>query len=178
MRRANTHVGRPVERVEDFRFLRGRRQYVDDLSREGQWHAALVRSPVAHGNVRAIDYADAVSMPGVRAILTAAEIGLPIPTIPFRRPNPTIAAYAQPGIADRRVRYVGEPVALVLADSAELAEDAAAAVRLDIEHLPVVADWRMSLRGDVQLFAQTGSNSASVFTAAKGDAETAFRNAT
>jgi carbon-monoxide dehydrogenase large subunit len=177
MRRANTYVGRPVERVEDFRFLRGAGQYVDDLSREGQWHAAIVRSPVAHGRLRAIDYAAAVSMPGVRGVLTAAEIGQPAPTIPFRRPNPTIAPYAQPVIADRIVRYVGEPVAVVLADSPERAEDAVAAVRVDIEHLPAVTDWRTSANGQVLLFAETGTNSASVFTAAKGDAAAAFRDA-
>src|SRR5918998_1117452 len=152
MRQANTYVGRPVERVEDWRFLRGRGQFVDDLNRPGQWHAVIVRSPVAHGRIRAIDHADALSMPGVRAIMTAAEIGQPIPTIPFRRPNPTIAPYAQPVIADKIVRYVGEPVALVLAESAELAEDAAAAVRLDIEHLPAVTHWRGPLPGGGVVF--------------------------
>jgi carbon-monoxide dehydrogenase large subunit len=177
MRRANTYVGRPVERVEDFRFLRGRGQYVDDLHRDGQWHAAIVRSAVAHGRIRAIDHADACSMPGVRAILTAAEIGHPVPVIPFRRPNPTIAPYAQPVIADRRVRYVGEPVAVVLAERAELAEDAATAVRVDIEHRSAVTHWRASVKGDVLLFEETGSNLASVFTAAKGNTEAAFRNA-
>src|SRR5215210_2137160 len=99
MRQANTFVGRPIERVEDFRFLRGRGQYVDDLSREGEWHAAIVRSPVAHGRMRAIDTSDARAMRGVQAILTSADIGQPIPSIPFRRPNPTIAPYAQPVVA-------------------------------------------------------------------------------
>jgi carbon-monoxide dehydrogenase large subunit len=177
MPQANTYVGRPVERVEDLRFLRGRGQFVDDLNRDGQWHAVVVRSAVAHGRIRAIDYAEACAMPGVRAILTAAEIGQPIPVIPFRRPNPTIAPYAQPVIADKIVRYVGEPVALVLAESAEQAEDAAAAVRLHIEHLPAVTHWRTSAKGEVLLFEDTGSNSASVFTAAKGDVAAAFRAA-
>jgi aerobic carbon-monoxide dehydrogenase large subunit len=177
MRQANTYVGRPVERVEDLRFLRGRGEFVNDLNRPGQWHAVIVRSPVAHGRIRAIDHAEAGAMPGVRAIMTAAEIGQPIPTIPFRRPNPTIAPYAQPVIAEKIVRYVGEPVAIVVAESAELAEDAAAAVRLDIEHLPAVTHWRAAAQGDVLLFGQTGTNAASVFTAAKGDAAAAFRDA-
>ena len=91
----------------------------------------------------------ALAMPGVHAVVTAQDVGRPIPTIPFRRPNPTIAPYAQPVLADDVVRYVGEPVAVVLADSAERAEDAAQAVALDIEHLPAVADRQASGRGDV-----------------------------
>ena len=177
MRQANTFVGRPIERVEDYRFLRGRGQYVDDLSRDDEWHAAVVRSPVAHGRIRAIDTSDALATGGVQAIVTGTDIGQPIPCIPFRRPNPTIAPYAQPVIAHEVVRYVGEPIAMVLADSPERAEDAAAAVRLDIEHLPPVTHWRMSAEGKVLLFPQTGTNAASVFTAAKGDAEAAFRSA-
>ena len=79
----------------------------------------------------------------MHAVITARDIGRPIPTIPFRRPSPTIVPYAQPVLADEVVRYVGEPVAVVLADSAELAEDAAQVVALDIEQLPVVADRRV-----------------------------------
>ena len=107
--------------------------------------------------------------------MTAQDIGRPIPIIPFRRPNPTIAPYAQPVLAEDVVRYVGEPVAVVLADSPERAEDGAQAVAVDIEHLPPVADRHASVRGDVLLFAGTGSNCASVFTADAGDADAAFR---
>jgi carbon-monoxide dehydrogenase large subunit len=177
MRRLNTFIGSPVERVEDLRFLRGRGQYLDDLTRAGEWHAAIVRSPVAHGRIRAIDTTAALAMPGVNGVLTAADIGRPIPTIPFRRANPTIAPYAQPVIADETVRYVGEPLAVVLADAAELAEDAAAAVACDIDHLPAVTDRHASQRGDVLLFAGTGSNCAALVTASKGDVESAFRAA-
>src|SRR5450432_3906272 len=120
--RPNTYVGAPIERVEDLRFLRGRGCYLDDLVRPGQWHAAFVRSPRAHGRIRSIDTGAAQAMRGVRAVITGADIGL-IPTIPFRRPNPTIAPYGQPVIAGDVVRYVGEPIAMVLADAPELAED-------------------------------------------------------
>jgi aerobic carbon-monoxide dehydrogenase large subunit len=177
MRRQNTFIGSPVERVEDLRFLRGRGQYVDDLHRQGLWHAVMVRSPVAHGRLRSIDARAALAMPGVKAVLTAEDIGRPLPTIPFRRPNPTIAPYAQPVIADQVVRYVGEPIAMVLADRAELAEDAAAAVTFEIEHLPPVTDRRASARGDILLFAGTSSNRATVFSADTGDVEAAFRAA-
>ena len=120
MRRQNTFIGSPVERVEDLRFLRGRGQYVDDLHQQGLWHAVMVRSPVAHGRLRSIDAQAALAMPGVKAVITAEDVGHPLPTIPFRRPNPTIAPYAQPVIADQVVRYVGEPIAMVLADRADL----------------------------------------------------------
>jgi carbon-monoxide dehydrogenase large subunit len=177
LRRVNTFIGSPVERVEDLRFLRGRGQYVDDLHPEGLWHAAIVRSPVAHGRLRAVDTAAALAMPGVKAVLTARDIGPPIPTIPFRRPNPTITPYAQPVIAAGVVRYVGEPCAVVLAERAELAEDAVQAVTLDIEHLPPVTDHHASAKGDVRLFGGTVNNCASVYTASQGDVEAAFRTA-
>jgi carbon-monoxide dehydrogenase large subunit len=177
MRSVNTFIGSPVERVEDLRFLRGRGQYVDDLDRKGQWHAAIVRSPVAHGRIRGIDAAGASAKPGVRAVLTAQDIGPSIPTIPFRRRNPSVEPYAQPVIARDVVRYVGEPVAIVLADHPGLAEDAAAGVSIDIEHLPPVTNWRASNKGDLLLFAGTSTNRAAMFTARKGDADSAFRSA-
>jgi hypothetical protein len=165
--RPNTYVGAPIERVEDFRFLRGRGTFLDDLSRPGQWHAAFVRSTRAHGTIRNIGTRPALAMRGVRAIITGADIGS-VPTIPFRRPNPTIAPYAQPVIAATLVRYVGEPVAMVLADSPELAEDAAHAVELDIAPLPVVADRSASVAGRTLLFPGTTSNCATTFTAETG----------
>jgi carbon-monoxide dehydrogenase large subunit len=170
--RPNTYVGAPVERVEDLRFLRGRGTYVDDLCRPGQWHAAFVRSGVAHGTIRGIDAAVALAMPGVRAVIAGADIIAAlgaIPTIPFRRPNPTIAPYAQPVIATAVVRYVGEPVAMVLADAPELAEDAALAVELDIAPLPAVVDRHASAAGHTLLFPGTSGNCATTFTAEAGD---------
>jgi aerobic carbon-monoxide dehydrogenase large subunit len=177
MKRINTFIGSPVERVEDLRYLRGRGQYVDDLVRAGQWHAAIVRSSVAHGRLRAIDITAAGAMPGVHAVVTAQDLDRPIPKIPFRRPSAAILPYAQPVLADDVVRYVGEPVAMVLADSAELAEDAAQAVDLDVEPLPVVADRRASMRNDVRLIDGTESNCATVYVANAGDVERTFRNA-
>jgi len=173
----NIYVGAPIERIEDLRFLCGRGCYLDDLSRSGQWHASFVRSPHAHGVIRHIDTRNALSMRGVRAVVTGPDIGPAIPTIPFRRPNPTIAPYAQPVIATRVVRYVGEPVAMVLADEPALAEDAALAVELDIAPLPVVADRRASVAGDILLFPGTTGNCATTFTAAIGDVEVVFRDA-
>jgi aerobic carbon-monoxide dehydrogenase large subunit len=177
LQRPNTYVGAPIERVEDLRFLRGRGCYLDDLSRPGQWHASFVRSPFAHGTIRHVDTRAALSVRGVRAIVTGVDIGPAIPIIPFRRPNPTIAPYAQPVIATTVVRYVGEPIVMVLADAPELAEDAALAVELDIAPLQVVADRRTSVAGDTLLFPGTASNCATTFTAAIGDVGAAFRDA-
>jgi aerobic carbon-monoxide dehydrogenase large subunit len=177
MRSVNTYIGRPIERVEDFRFLRGRGQYIGDIKREGQWHAAMVRSPVAFGRLVRVDAAPALEMPGVRAVITAADIAKPIPTIPFRRKNPTIAPYAQPIIAADYVRYVGEPVAVVLAASAELAEDAAQEITVEIDALTPCVDWQASMAGTPLLFAGTKTNVASTFTARCGDAAAAFASA-
>ena len=70
----NRYIGSPVERVEDFRFLRGRGEYVGDLVREGMLHAVILRSPVAHGRIRRIDISTARGIPGVHAVITAAHI--------------------------------------------------------------------------------------------------------
>ena len=116
-------------------------------------------------------------MPGVRTVITAKEIGA-VPRIPLRLlPLPGTERFLQPVIADDRVRYVGEPIAVVLADSAALAEDGVGAIDLDIQELPPVPDRRASGRGKILLFEETGTNVAMVFTGVKGDADAAFREA-
>jgi carbon-monoxide dehydrogenase large subunit len=178
MNTPNTYIGGHVERVEDARFLRGAGRYIDDVTREEMLHACVVRSAVAHGRLVSIDADEALAMPGVHAVLTAADVPGEIPTIPFRRPNPKIGPYAQPVIARERVRYFGEPVALVVADSPELAEDAAELVLAEIEPLPAVVTRDAALAADPLLFpGTTDDNIAAVFTASKGDAEAAFAGA-
>ena len=173
----NRYIGSPVQRVEDLRFLRGRGEFVGDLRREGMLHAAILRSPSAHGRLRRIDTTAAYAIPGVCAVITAAEIGA-VPTIPLRLlPLPGTERFLQPIIAVDRVRYVGEPVAVVLADSAALAEDGVGAIALDIEELSPVADRRASGRHDILLFEESGTNLAMAFTAVSGDADAAFREA-
>src|SRR5271156_5038196 len=162
---ANRYIGSPVERIEDLRFLRGRGEFVGDLRRAGMLHAAILRSPIAHGRIRGLDAAAALAMPGIRAVITAAEIGS-VPTIPLRLlPLPGTERFLQPVIVADCVRYVGEPIALVLADSAALAEDGVGAIALDIEELPPVADRRASGQKDILLFEDSGTNIAMVFTA-------------
>ena len=173
----NRYIGSPVERVEDLRFLRGRGEFVGDLRRPGMLHAAILRSPIAHGRLRPSDASAARAMPGVHAVITAAEIGA-VPKIPLRLlPLPGTERFLQPVIAADRVRYVGEPIAVVLADSPALAEDGVGAIVPNIEELPPVADRRASEQHDVLLFEETGTNLAMTFTATLGDADAAFRDA-
>ena len=115
----NSFIGSPIERLEDLRFLRGRGEYVDDLAREDVLHAAILRSSVAHGRIRSIDTAPARALPGVHSVITAKDIGNPVPRVPMRlQPLPDFEPFGQPVIAETKVRYVGEPIAVVLADSA------------------------------------------------------------
>jgi len=176
--RANRYIGSPVERLEDRRFLRGKGTYVGDLSRPELLHAAILRSPQAHGRIRAIDTTAALALPGVHAVVTAAQIGRPVPRIPIRlQPLPSLVPYHQPVIAETQVRYVGEPLALVLADSAAIAEDALDAIRVEIEELPPVVDRDAAAKGEALLFEETGTNLAIKYTAAKGDPGRAWGHA-
>src|SRR5215831_8170531 len=148
---ANSFVGSPIERIEDLRFLRGKGQYVDDVSPAGLLHVVIVRSAFAHGRLRRIDCTSALARPGVRAVITAAEIGR-VPTIPLRQEQLEIfKPFEQPVIAVGKVRYVGEPVAVVVADAAAAAEDAAEVLAIDIEELPVVADCGAAQTGAPRL---------------------------
>jgi carbon-monoxide dehydrogenase large subunit len=175
-------IGSAVERVEDLRLLRGRGQYVDDLHRPNMLHAVILRSPMAHGLLRGIDASAALALPGVHAVITAADIaeasGGKLPTIPLRQePLPSLVPFEQTVIAQGKVRYVGEPIAVVVADSQAIAEDAVDAIMLDIEPLPAVADWRASETNEVLLFESNGTNCPITLTAVRGDADAAFKDA-
>ena len=176
-RTTNAFVGSPVERIEDLRLVRGRGPFVDDLAPEGVLHAVILRSTVAHGRIRAIDTTAARVRPGVHAVITAAEIG-EVPIIPMRQePLPALKHYLQPVIATGKVRYVGEPVAMVVAESAALAEDALEAIEIDIEQLPAVADRATARNDDILLFDPAGTNVATTVTAVRGDVDKAFHDA-
>jgi carbon-monoxide dehydrogenase large subunit len=160
------------------RFLRGRGEYVDDIRREGQLCAFILRSPIAHGRINAIGTARARSIPGVHAVMTASDLPRPIPTVNIRlQPMPSLVPFHQPVLASEKVRYVGEPIAVVLADSMALAEDAAGAVDLDIEPLPAITDRYASCADETLIFEAHGSNLAIRYTAFLGDADAAFKSA-
>jgi carbon-monoxide dehydrogenase large subunit len=174
MKPNNALIGSPIERLEDLRFVRGRGEYVDDLTRVDLLHAAILRSSVAHGRIRSIDTGAARALPHVHSIFTATDIGNPVPIIPMRlHPLPQLQPFEQPVMAYDKVRYVGEPIAIVLAESAALAEDALAAIAVDIEPLPAITRCGGE---DARLFENCG-NLALTFKVAKGDAAAAFAEA-
>src|SRR2546423_5989086 len=181
-RKSNAFVGRPLERIEDLRLLRGRGQYVGDLAPDGALHAVVLRSSIAHGLIRRIDASAARARAGVHAVITAQEIAqvltVPIPVIPMRQePTPQLKPYEQPVIAHGKVRYVGEPLALVVAESAAIAEDALDHIDVDIEPLAAVADRDTARSNRSILFDATATNLATTVTAIRGDADAAFERA-
>ncbi len=161
-------LGRRVLRSEDQRFLTGRASYVDDVRApelEGSAHVAFVRSPVASGRILDIDAGAAGSMSGVVAVLTAAELDLP--------PEPPVdervhQGMARPYLADRLVRFVGEPVAVVVAGDQATAADAAAGVAVAYEPLPPVVDVEEAAGDGVLVHAGAGTNTAARFEAGGG----------
>jgi carbon-monoxide dehydrogenase large subunit len=135
---ADRLFGKALKRREDPRFITGRGQYVDDVKLPGMTYAAFVRSPHAHARIRGIDAAGARRLPGVAAVYTGQEVlvgGLPCGWM-----LPDIKTPPRPVLAHGKVRYVGEPVAIVVADSPPAARDAADAVRVDYEPLPGVSN--------------------------------------
>jgi aerobic carbon-monoxide dehydrogenase large subunit len=171
-------IGQSVDRAEDRRFLTGTGKFVDDLKRDGMLHAVLLRSGVAHGRINRLDTSAARARKGVRAVITAAEIGETIPLIPLRLANlPEFAPFLQPVIARDKVRYVGEPIAAVVAESQALAEDALEDIIIDLERLPALPDRRAAATGKSLLFETSGSNRAVQYSVSFGDADAAFSNA-
>ncbi|GAA0502857.1 dehydrogenase [Saccharopolyspora subtropica] len=132
-------VGARVRRHEDDRLLRGLGRFADDVDRLGQVYARMVRSTVAHGAVVGIDTAAARALPGVVAVITGADLG-DIPPIPIRLPRGDEPPDCLQRILPDEVRYVGEPVAVVVAEDPYTAEDAAELVTVDYRELPVVVD--------------------------------------
>ena len=163
-------VGRPIERIEDLRLLRGKGRFVDDVERKDVLHAAILRSSVAHGTIVRIDAEAARAMPGVHAVLTAQDFGSPVPHIPVRLfPHPDMEPFRQPVIAAGKVRFVGEPMAVVIADSAAIAEDALELIDVEINPLPAVASLEAAAKGDSLLFDAHGSNQAFEYTLTRGE---------
>ncbi len=137
-------IGQPVPRQEDPTLLQGQGRYTDDLARPGQVYAVMVRSPYAHGLIRGIDTAAAKAMPGVLGVYTAADLagyGTMGCVLPLKNKDGSpIRNTARPPLAADRVRFVGDPVAFVVAESRMAARDAAEAVELDIETLQAVTE--------------------------------------
>jgi CO/xanthine dehydrogenase Mo-binding subunit len=168
------YIGRSVPRLEDRPLLIGQGRFAADVSFPNQLHMRVVRSPVAHGRLRGIDASAALALPGVHAVWTFADV-VHIPPIGFRLTGLTeLEPYRQHVLARDTVRYVGEPVAVVFAEDAYLAEDAADLVELDIEQLAPVLD----AAGETGVFEDNRSTETTIIEKAVGDIEVAFRAAT
>jgi aerobic carbon-monoxide dehydrogenase large subunit len=167
--------GERIKRNEDPRLLTGRALFVDDVELAGMAHAAFVRSPYAHARLGRIDATRALARGGVYAVVTADDLGDYWRPGPLLVPPPPIAGCVfhqrtQVPLARGKVRHVGEPVALVLAASRYLAEDAAAEVEVDYEPLPAVVDLEAALApGAPRVHDDLDSNLAAHVVQGKGD---------
>jgi carbon-monoxide dehydrogenase large subunit len=144
-------IGQPIRRIEDRRFLTGYGRYLDDIATSRQAHAAILRSPHAHARIRALDIAAAAASPGVITVLAGADLAkdglgtIPCATGLTNRDGSPIAMPPRPALAQGRVRHVGDAVALVIAETAALARDAADEIAVDYEPLPAMADTAHAL---------------------------------
>jgi carbon-monoxide dehydrogenase large subunit len=181
-------VGRSLLRREDRRLLVGKGLYIGDIALPGMLHATFVRSPIAHARIRSVDLSSAAKLPGVALVLGGAELLRALPpvqdnqlvlprkwreAIPHRVLNPR-----QPLLAVDKVRHVGEAIAVIVADSRFIADDAAELVRMEFDPLPPVVDPDAALAADAPLLhEQLGTNEIGRFSVRKGDVEAAIEHA-
>jgi carbon-monoxide dehydrogenase large subunit len=167
-------VGARLRRAEDPRFLTGRGNYLDDLQQTGMLEAAFLRSPYAHARIRSIDVSAARKAPGVFLVLTGEQL---------KREFPTLAANAGEGakpmevgpLAVDKVRFVGDPVACVVATDRYRAEDACELIEVDYDVLPVIATSQAGIAADAAVVDESlGTNAVSCKTKTFGDVATAF----
>jgi carbon-monoxide dehydrogenase large subunit len=169
------YFGAPIKRNEDPRLLRGRALFVDDVALPNMVNVAFLRSAVAHGRIRRIDVAAARRRAGVVAVYTAGDLGGYWKPGPLLVPPPPIAGITfnlrtQVPLAKDKVRYVGEPLAMVVAENRHLAEDALADIVVDIDPLPAVVDLEKALAASSPLVHDDlGTNIAAHVRQTKGD---------
>lgn len=177
----NRYIGKPLHRIEDAPLLRGSGRFVDDLQFPGTLEATFLRSPHAHAAIHAIDTGAARRLPGVHAVFTLADLApllaherLPLQFRTAQLP-PNITPFV---LAKNEVAFVGEAVAVVIADTRYIAEDAAALINVDYEPLPVVADCREALQlGAPPARRERPSNLLTEFRQAYGEIDAALANA-
>ncbi|MET4806085.1 molybdopterin cofactor-binding domain-containing protein [Limibacillus sp. MBR-115] len=172
---SETYVGQRILRYEDETLLRGRGKFVDDLPvAKGTLHAAFLRSPHAHARIRSIDVSEALKQKGVKAVVTGADIR------PYTKP--LIVGFKNPmdyrGIAYDKVRYVGEPIAVVCATDRYRAEDALKHIKVEYEPLPAIVDpVKACDEGAPVLHDEAGSNRVSRRVFTHGEPDHAFEKA-
>lgn len=178
------YVHQPIRRIEDPDLITGHGQFLDDIELPGMIHAAFKRADYAHARIKKIDVENARKLPGVIGVWTAADFGDFIKPGPLQVPPPTAikgatyTARTTMPIAVDKIRYSGEPVAIVLAESRYIAEDACDLIEVDVEPLEVVCDLEKALEpGSVLVHDDTTSNEAGHVVQQRGDYATAAANA-
>ncbi len=183
-------IGARARRIEDPRLLRGRGVYVDDVHLPGTVHMAVLRSAQPHARLRAVRTERAAGAAGVLAVLTAGDIAgqiarlsspteaVPIPEAVREAGTAVVRAHRRPLLAEGVVRYVGEPIAVVVAADRSRAETALEAIEVEYEPLPVVAGVQQALLGDAPLlYPEWGDNVAARVRVRRGDVDDALRSA-
>src|SRR5262245_1902655 len=173
--------GASIKRKEDPAFLTGRGRYVDDISLSGMLHAVVLRSPHAHAAVRCVDRTAALALFGVHAVFTHADLpeAMRSKTVPLLVPSPAIKQPLMPYcLAQDEACFVGEPIAIVVAESRYSAEDAAALVDIDFEVLPAVSDCAKGLEPGAPLAHRHAPNNLAAFIPIRvGNTDQAFAQA-
>ncbi len=173
----SSYVGRPMKRREDLRYLVGDSQYVGDIVLPDMLHAVAVRSPYAHARILGIDVATARTAPGVAAVVTAQDIAGHLAPMPWRgMPGVDAIPLPHPILADDKVRYVGQVVALVAAETLAQAEDAADLVAVDYDPLPAV-NVPLDAANGPAIHESAPNNTAIRVRRGSGDVNAAFRDA-
>jgi carbon-monoxide dehydrogenase large subunit len=181
-------VGRSLWRREDRRLLRGEGQFIADLALPRMLHAVVVRSPVAHARIRAVELGRAAAMPGVVDALNGANLLRLLPPVPegqITMPKKWTSVIQhqflnpqEPLLAHDKVRHVGEAIAIIVAESREAAEDAAEQVAFDSDELPAVTDPEAALRADSPIVHERfGTNLIGSFSVGRGEVEAALATA-
>ncbi len=172
-------VGSRALRKEDVRLVSGRGQYTDDIQIPGMLFAVMLRSPHAHARIVHVDTSDALRMPGVVKIYTGQDLKAVLPPVPtaWIPPDSDLKMVEHPVLAYERVRYVGDGVAMVVADSREAAEDALEAIRVEYEPLPAVYDQRQAIGEDAPQLHEDAPNNVALHWTVGTETEDTFRTA-
>jgi len=177
-RSTGSWIGRPVRRREDPKYLRGEATYVADITLPRMAHLAVVRSPHGHAALGSIDATRSLAMRGVVGIFTSTDLaGRVRPLPPNVVEGASVAPVTHPPLASGRVRYCGEPVAVVVAETIEAAFDAAAEVEVEYDPLPAVVDPQVALRAAVRVHDAVPDNVLLRWTRTGGDVPGAFASA-
>ncbi|NTY59449.1 xanthine dehydrogenase family protein molybdopterin-binding subunit [Mycolicibacterium sphagni] len=165
------YAGTRVARVEDTRLLTGHGTYVDDIVRPGMLHACFVRSPFAHAKINSIDVSAALALPGVHAVLTAADLNPDVKEAWHAVAGKDVPDTPRPPLAEGEVKFVGDPVAIVIASNRYIAEDATELVDVDYDPLPAIADFTQAVNAEAVVHEAYPDNVAGGLAGAPPDEE-------